>query len=130
MKEEGMAIIVSIRTGLASQQDSIMRRVPADYDTRRIADAIDYALDDDIQKNERSLAESVRQELDSNGSVIMVNGKAAQLHDKISKEMIWQDGDKRYYPKGVTDPDYCVLKFTAQNGRYYNNFKSENFEVN
>jgi general stress protein 26 len=27
-----------------------------------------------------------------------------------------------YYPLGVTDPDYCVLKFTAENGRMYENF--------
>ena len=34
-----------------------------------------------------------------------------------------------YYPLGVTDPDYCVLKFTAHNGRFYCKFKSENFNV-
>jgi general stress protein 26 len=34
-----------------------------------------------------------------------------------------------YYPGGVTDPDYCVLKFTAVKGRYYANFKSEDFDV-
>jgi len=51
------------------------------------------------------------------------------LHDSKSKEMIWNDGDERYYPKGVSDPDYCVLKFNAQNGRYYSNFKSVDFEV-
>lgn len=51
------------------------------------------------------------------------------LHDSASKEMIWKHGDEMYYPKGVTDPDYCVLRFTAQSGRYYSNFKSENFEV-
>ena len=43
--------------------------------------------------------------------------------------MIWNDGDELYYPKGVTDPDYCVLKFTAQDGRYYSNLKSVNFKV-
>ena len=37
--------------------------------------------------------------------------------------------DTMYYPQGVTDPDYCVLKFTAVKGRYYSNFKSEDFEV-
>ena len=57
----------------------------------------------------------------------MLKGTMEVLHDKISKKMIWLDGDQMYYPKGVTDPDYCVLKFTAQNGRYYSNFKSENF---
>ena len=34
-----------------------------------------------------------------------------------------------YYDAFGIDPDYCVLKFTAQNGRYYSNFKSEDFEV-
>ena len=45
------------------------------------------------------------------------------------KERIWQKGDEMYYKEGVTDPDYCVLKFTAFKGRYYSNFKSEDFEI-
>lgn len=49
--------------------------------------------------------------------------------DSASKEMIWQEGDTMYYPAGVTDPDYCVLKFVAASGRYYANFHSESFEV-
>jgi general stress protein 26 len=60
---------------------------------------------------------------------VMLRGVMEVLKDSASKKMIWKDGDEMYYPKGVTDPDYCVLKFTAQNGRYYSNFKSENFEV-
>ena len=43
--------------------------------------------------------------------------------------MIWQEGDTMYYPEGVTDSDYCVLKFTAVSGRFYSNFKSEDFVV-
>jgi general stress protein 26 len=43
--------------------------------------------------------------------------------------MIWQKGDIIYYSQGVTDPDYCVLKFTAIEGRYYSNFKSESFVI-
>jgi general stress protein 26 len=60
---------------------------------------------------------------------VMLRGVMEVLKDSASKKMIWKDGDEMYYPKGVTDPDYCVLKFTAQNGRYYSNFKSVNFEV-
>jgi general stress protein 26 len=60
---------------------------------------------------------------------VMLKGTMKVLEDEKSKEMIWQDGDEMYYSKGVSDPDYCVLKFTAQNGRYYSNFKSENFEI-
>ena len=60
---------------------------------------------------------------------VMLIGTMEVLEDAASKEMIWRDGDTMYYPKGVTDPDYCVLRFTARSGRYYSDFKSESFEV-
>jgi general stress protein 26 len=60
---------------------------------------------------------------------VMLKGTMEVLKDSSSKEMIWREGDEIYYSKGVTDPDYCVLKFTAQKGRYYSDFKSKNFIV-
>ncbi|MEL7654334.1 MAG: pyridoxamine 5'-phosphate oxidase family protein [Bacillota bacterium] len=60
---------------------------------------------------------------------VMLKGFMEVLEDSESKEMIWREGDTMYYPKGVADPDYCVLKFTAQSGRYYANFNSENFII-
>ena len=60
---------------------------------------------------------------------VMLVGTVEVLQDSASKEMIWREGDTMYYSKGVTDPDYCVLKFTAQKGRMYGNFKSEDFVV-
>jgi general stress protein 26 len=60
---------------------------------------------------------------------VMLTGTMEVLEDCASKEMIWREGDTMYYPLGVTDPDYCVLKFTAREGRYYSNFQSENFSV-
>lgn len=60
---------------------------------------------------------------------IMLKGRMEVLTDHVSKEMIWREGDTMYYKEGVTDPDYCVLKFTAVSGRYYDNFKSENFVI-
>ncbi|MDR2694946.1 MAG: pyridoxamine 5'-phosphate oxidase family protein [Deltaproteobacteria bacterium] len=60
---------------------------------------------------------------------VMLKGDMEVLEDAASKELIWLDGDTMYYPKGVTDPDYCVLRFTAEAGRYYSNFKSEDFRV-
>jgi len=60
---------------------------------------------------------------------VMLKGKMEALEDAETKEMIWRDGDTMYYPGGVTDPDYCVLRLTAQSGRYYANFKSEDFEI-
>ncbi len=60
---------------------------------------------------------------------IMLIGNMEVLEDSRSKEMIWREGDTMYYPKGVTDPDYCVLRFTASKGRYYSHFKSETFSI-
>lgn len=60
---------------------------------------------------------------------VMLKGTMEVLEDSDSKEMIWQEGDTLYYPLGVADPDYCVLKFTAESGRYYTNFSSESFEI-
>lgn len=60
---------------------------------------------------------------------VMLKGTMEILEDAVNKEMIWQEGDTMYYPLGVTDPDYCVMRFTAVSGRYYSNFKSENFTV-
>lgn len=56
-------------------------------------------------------------------------GTVEVLETFEAKERIWQEGDEMYYKEGVTDPDYCVLKFTAIKGRYYSNFKSEDFEI-
>ena len=60
---------------------------------------------------------------------VMLVGKMEVLTDQETKNMIWKKGDTIFYKKGVTDPDYCVLKFTAQNGRYYCDLKTESFEV-
>lgn len=60
---------------------------------------------------------------------VMLKGNMEVLQDEKTKTMIWKEGDEMYYPKGVSDPDYCVLKFTALEGRYYSNFKSETFEI-
>ena len=56
-------------------------------------------------------------------------GTAEVLTDAESKERIWHKGDELYYPKGVTDPDYCVIKLNVEKGRYYSNFHSEDFSV-
>lgn len=60
---------------------------------------------------------------------VMLKGMMEVLDDAESKEMIWQEGDTMYYPNGVTDPDYCVLRFTANAGRFYSSFNSEDFSV-
>lgn len=60
---------------------------------------------------------------------VCLMGTMEVLETAEAKERIWRDGDTMYYKEGVTDPDYCVLKFTAVKGRYYSNFHSEDFEI-
>jgi general stress protein 26 len=60
---------------------------------------------------------------------ISLVGTVEVLETADAKERIWQEGDTMYYREGVTDPDYCVLRFTATKGRFYSNFKSEDFNI-
>lgn len=60
---------------------------------------------------------------------IMLIGTMEVLQDDAIKKEIWCTGDTMYYKQGVTDPDYCVLKFTAIKGRHYCNLKTESFDV-
>lgn len=60
---------------------------------------------------------------------VMLIGKMEVLTDQESKNSIWKRGDTMFYKGGVTDHDYCVLKFTAERGRYYCDLKTESFEI-
>ena len=60
---------------------------------------------------------------------MMLRGTMEVLTDAATKEMIWRKGDTQYYPGGVTDPNYCVLKFTATDGRFYSDFYPRSFVI-
>ena len=60
---------------------------------------------------------------------MMLRGTMEVLTDAASKEMIWHEGDEQYYPGGVTDSNYCVLKFTATDGRFYSDFFPRSFVI-
>lgn len=56
---------------------------------------------------------------------VMLLGTMEVLTDQGIKDEIWRFGDLMYYKGGSTDPDYCVLKFTAQKCRYYQKLKTD-----
>jgi general stress protein 26 len=59
---------------------------------------------------------------------LMLKGEMEVLEDAASKEMLWKDAYTLYYPGGVTEPDSCILKFTARTGRRYGgDFTSTDF---
>ncbi len=56
---------------------------------------------------------------------VMLVGTMQVLTDQSVKDEIWHLGDSMFYKKGKTDPDYCVLKFTAQKCRFYKDLKTQ-----
>ncbi len=60
---------------------------------------------------------------------VMLKGTMEVLTDQKTKDMIWRKGDTMFYKDGVTDPDYCVLRFNANSGRYYCDLKTESFII-
>lgn len=54
---------------------------------------------------------------------VAFTGTVEVLQDQAIKDEIWRDMDIIFYENN-TDPDYCVLKFTSQSARYYDNYKS------
>ena len=60
---------------------------------------------------------------------VMLRGTMEVVDDKNVKEEIWKDEFSMYYQGGANDGDFIILRFTAENGRYYSNFRSEDFEI-
>jgi general stress protein 26 len=60
---------------------------------------------------------------------ILLLGTAEALEDRESKNRLWREGFERYYPLGVEDPDYSVIRFTARSGNYYENLENVSFDI-
>jgi general stress protein 26 len=60
---------------------------------------------------------------------LMLVGTIEVLQDMESRQRLWRPGYEKYYPLGVTDPDYSVLRFTAQGGNYYHALSNVSFEI-
>lgn len=56
-------------------------------------------------------------------------GEVEVCTDQETKNEIWRFGDKYIYKQGVTDPDYCVLKFKCRSAEYYCDLKIETIEL-
>lgn len=60
---------------------------------------------------------------------VILKGRMEILTDQATKDSIWRAGDTIYYKEGKTDPNYCVLKFIAESGRYYSDLRTKDFKV-
>lgn len=50
---------------------------------------------------------------------VCLTGRAQVHTDRPFKALLWNEGDEKYYPLGVDDPDYCVIEFNADRAEYY-----------
>ena len=60
---------------------------------------------------------------------VMLKGTMEVVEDKDIKAEIWKDEFSMYYQGGIDGGDFILLRFTAENGRYYSNFHSEDFDI-
>lgn len=60
---------------------------------------------------------------------LMLVGTIEVLQDVDSRKKLWFDGCEKYYPKGINDPDYSVLCFTADRANFYQGLTNIDFEV-
>jgi len=59
----------------------------------------------------------------------LLKGNMDIVSDMNIKEKYWQSIYKNAYPqKSFTDPEFCVLRFKPISGRYYADFKIEDFD--
>ena len=80
-----LPFIVSARTGLAGKDEAIVKRVPVEYAGKTLGDVLDYVTTQEITSEESGLAESLKKELGARSSVVVVNGKKAELKDLAEK---------------------------------------------
>ena len=58
---------------------------------------------------------------------LMLVGEMEVLSDPESRRRLWRDGYERYYPLGINDPDYTVLRFGAASANYYHQLNNLDF---
>jgi general stress protein 26 len=60
---------------------------------------------------------------------VMLKGTMEVVDNMDVKKEIWKDEFSMYYQGGMDGGDFILLKFTAETGRYYSNFHSEDFQI-
>lgn len=59
----------------------------------------------------------------------LFTGEMTVCTDYETKAALWRSGFEMYYPKGIEDADYCVLKFTAKKINYYHGLANETIPI-
>lgn len=62
-------------------------------------------------------------------SGVEIKGNMEVLTDTATKERFWKPFFTRFYKKGLTDPDYCILKFTGFEAQWFSNQRTETIRL-
>lgn len=88
-KSDTLPTIASARTGLTGKDDAIMKNLPKNYTGKTIGNVLGYLLQKkDLEGTAISLAKSIQTEMEADDFVVVVNGKNAELGDKIADYMV------------------------------------------
>jgi general stress protein 26 len=60
---------------------------------------------------------------------LALTGTVTVRQDIEARRRCWFEGAERYYPLGLTDPDYCVLQFIAQQANDDHSLRNVTFTV-
>ena len=59
---------------------------------------------------------------------VAFSGTCEIIYDQAIKDEIWRHMDTIFYENN-TDPNYCVIKFTAVSARLYQDYQSTEFQI-
>ena len=60
---------------------------------------------------------------------LQVVGHAVVVEDDAVKRALWQDGWEMYYPGGVTDPDFAIIRVDPVFAQYYHQLQHFHFDL-
>ena len=104
LADENLPIIASGKTGLASEDEAIVMRVPADYSQKTVRDCINYVLEQPAKDADLSIMSGLKKVMNAKGRVVMVNGRNADLDADVIIYLVKADhelegGAKKVYRK-------------------------------
>lgn len=60
---------------------------------------------------------------------VEIKGTMEVCTDPATKERFWKPFFTRFYRKGVTDPDYCILKFTGLEAQWFASQRTQTMKL-
>lgn len=60
---------------------------------------------------------------------VEIKGEMTVCTDQPTKARFWKPFFNRFYKKGVTDPDYCILKFTGFEAQWFSHTRTQTVKL-